>query len=109
MSMKPNESSSCSDFGEDEWTPQDSAYGAACPICGWIPKRTRQTIEMILILILMVLVIYGVITVSVHITELHRQGKSNSGDSTNDGSKVDRDDDFYVSTNSADVYGSNGY
>jgi len=30
---------------DPEWTEQDSSYGAAFPICGWLPKSVRRAIE----------------------------------------------------------------
>ena len=43
------EEDSLADFNDAEWTPQDSAYGAAIPVCGWVPKRLRQGIEATII------------------------------------------------------------
>lgn len=35
-----------------EWTPQDSSYGAACPVCGCIPKLYRVYIEYALMVVI---------------------------------------------------------
>ena len=43
------QSNSSSIMSEPEWTAQDSAYGAACPICGCIPKSVRKAIEFTLV------------------------------------------------------------
>ena len=37
---------SVQDFEESEWTPPDSSYGAAIPLFGWIPKKTRQNPQL---------------------------------------------------------------
>lgn len=79
------------DFHESEWTPPDSSYGAAFPLFGWIPKKTRQYIEFAIILFLIFCLVYLVVILAIMITEA-------SGDDTLDGG-VHLDDDRYIGYN----------
>jgi len=63
------------DFDDAEWTPQDSAYGAAIPVCGWVPKRLRQGIEATLIALTVVALVYLVVTTSMNVQEHKSIGK----------------------------------
>ena len=99
---------SLQDFDETEWTPQDSAYGAAIPICGWVPKRLRQFIEATLIGITVFALVYLVVTTSINIQE--SKEASGKPHTYYNGSYVDSnfDDDWYVEfsqyTNDEDDY-----
>ena len=82
-------------FSEEEWTPQDSAYGAACPMCGCLPKHIRRGIEVTLIGILIFVLVYLIVTTSIRINNEH--ASSSSG---NKSSKTLRDDDYFVENGS---------
>ena len=95
------EEDSLADFDETEWTPQDSAYGAAIPVCGWIPKKLRQVIEATLIAFIVFILVYLVVKTSITVSE----GKSSESSSRNDTSSnsvsaydngLQVDDDWYV-------------
>ena len=92
---------SIADFDESEWTPPDSAYGAACPVCGWIPKEWRRIIEVSMIGGLFLGFVYLVVTTSIHITN-DRKGLSQRNGTMSDyrsGGLIATDDDFYVAYN----------
>jgi hypothetical protein len=72
---------SISDFSKSEWTPPDSAYGAACPVCGWIPKHVRRMIEFSLICLMVLAFLYMVVTLSSHISNAHKDAESKSSSS----------------------------
>ncbi|CAB9520872.1 expressed unknown protein [Seminavis robusta] len=96
---RPDEDS-LADFDEGEWTPQDSSYGAAIPVCGWVPKRLRQFIEATLISFAVFVLVYIVVTTSISISEAKDAGREVYND-TSSGSKVydnglEFDDDWYV-------------
>lgn len=111
---------SLADFDETEWTPQDSAYGAAIPVCGWVPKRLRQGIEATVIAITVFALVYLVVTTSINISESKTGGtyhhvsyndtSSNSAIKGYDG-RLAFDDDYYVENsqyqNDEDDYFSN--
>ncbi|GKY94124.1 hypothetical protein MPSEU_000378500 [Mayamaea pseudoterrestris] len=68
-SPKPfDEDDSVCDFRESEWTPQDTSYGAAIPVGGWIPKTIRRLIEWTLIGTVICSVAFLVITTSIKIS-----------------------------------------
>lgn len=110
---------SLADFDDAEWTPQDSAYGAAIPVCGWVPKRLRQGIEATLIAITVFALVYLVVTTSIQISE-HKADRSranyndtyfNSNKDYNNG--LATDDDWYVENSiyqndEDDYFNSNG-
>ena len=105
---KSSTADSIADFDDSEWTPPDSSYGAACPVCGCIPKRVRQMIEMTLITAFVFGLIYLVVNTSMKIAEAHRQdnrvdtSNSNAADayfnrtSTSSSNNLVTDDDVYV-------------
>ncbi|VEU34092.1 unnamed protein product [Pseudo-nitzschia multistriata] len=90
---KSSAGDSIADFDESEWTPPDSSYGAACPVCGFISKRVRQMIEMTLITAMIFFLIYLLVTTSMKIAEAHRKEGNNNSSST---STVVTNDDVYV-------------
>lgn len=79
-SLSIQSSGTMTEFREDEWTPQDSSYGAAFPCCGWIPKRIRQAIERVLIALVGLLIIYTVVSIAILLTGDHKSQKSNASD-----------------------------
>lgn len=92
---------SLADFDESEWTPKDSAYGAACPVCGWLPKPARKTIEYTMVGLMVFLLVYCVVTTSIRISNEH--GHDSGNDSS--GSNKLADDDFYIeNTRNDDAY-----
>ena len=82
---------SVNDFQDDEWTPPDSAYGAACPVCGCLPKGVRRLIELCIVAGIALFVVYSVVLVSIWIS---REATNQAGDDDGDLNKVD--DDFYL-------------
>lgn len=60
------------DFDDSEWTPQDSSYGAACPVCGCIPKNVRRLIESSLIAGMVVAFVWMLVATSIHVTNVHK-------------------------------------
>mmetsp|Transcript_11066 Transcript_11066/g.26581 ORF Transcript_11066/g.26581 Transcript_11066/m.26581 type:complete len:393 (-) Transcript_11066:481-1659(-) len=119
---KSNTVDSIGDFDDSEWTPPDSSYGAACPVCGCIPKRVRQMVEMTLIAAMVFFLIYLLVTTSMKIADAHRSQErvdgSDSGSTTNGyfssnnynrtgtsstaSTNVVTDDDDYVEKNNND-------
>jgi len=79
------------DFKESEWTPEDSSYGAACPLFGWIPKNRRRSIEYAIIVVLVIALVYLMVMLSIVIT------KSHSDDGMEENSGLNLDDDRYIS------------
>lgn len=90
-------STDVTDFDENEWTPQDSSYGAAIPICGWIPKSTRQLIEKAIMAVALFFICYLVVSLMIQLTS----GFTSSGQSSN----IHMDDDFYVEMGHDDAEG----
>lgn len=84
------------DFHDSDWTPPDSAYGAACPVCGCLPKNVRRAIEMTLIGAVVLVLIYLVVTTSIRIGNDHGKGKTTSQD---DDARIKLDDDYYIEYN----------
>jgi len=87
--------------GEVEWTPQDSSYGAAFPCFGFVPKRIRQAIERVLIVISLILTIYMIVSTAIKLSS----GLSSSSSSSN----LHMDDDFYVENGADDDANWNAY
>ena len=99
FSLKSNQSiqesdddnESLSDF--KDWTPPDSAYGAAFPICGWVPKHYRRVIEASIIALFVFVLVFLVVTTSIRLSS--DRNSKNTGNSTNNNHKVS-DDDYYI-------------
>lgn len=91
------------DFSESDWTPPDSAYGAACPVCGCLPKNVRRAIEMTLIGAVTLVLIYLVVTTSIRIgNDHHHNGNgrnSSTSSSQDDDARIKLDDDYYIEYN----------
>mmetsp|Transcript_22840 Transcript_22840/g.33728 ORF Transcript_22840/g.33728 Transcript_22840/m.33728 type:complete len:312 (+) Transcript_22840:109-1044(+) len=83
------------DWDNQEWTPKDSSYGAAFPVCGFLPKNVRRAIEFSLIAGALFGVIYVVVTVSIKLTNEHR--RKNETNSTV--SNIMVNDDHYIEYN----------
>lgn len=81
------------DFEESEWTPPDSSYGAAIPLFGWIPKKTRQNVELSILLVLVMLLVYLMVVLSIMISEARRD------DSLAEDTALNLDDDRYIGYN----------
>jgi hypothetical protein len=77
----------------EDWTPQDSSYGAAVPVCGWVPKRIRKLIEIIFFLAVTALIIFLVVKIGIKLTTVDHQ--------TSSGTDLDlwNDDDHYIANN----------
>lgn len=86
-----HEDDSVGDFKESEWTPEDSSYGAACPLFGWIPKSTRRSIEFALLLLLVIGLVYLMVMLSIVISEARSDNSI-----ADDTAVLDLDDDRYI-------------
>jgi hypothetical protein len=76
-----------------EWTPADSAYGAALPLFGWIPKSIRKIIEATFIFAMVFIFVVVVIFVSLKMNnEKNGSSSTGSGSSSGGGSKWYTDD-----------------
>lgn len=75
-------------FDNSDWTPVDSSYGGAFPFCGWIPKKKRQAIEKLLIVVFGIFMIYSIVNVATKLT--------GGNDRSHSSNWVETDDDFYV-------------
>mmetsp|Transcript_10947 Transcript_10947/g.15407 ORF Transcript_10947/g.15407 Transcript_10947/m.15407 type:complete len:298 (+) Transcript_10947:129-1022(+) len=92
-------------FDETEWTPQDSAYGAAFPCCGWIPKRTRQAIESTIIALAFFIFVFLVVKFSIAISTDSSNDGNNSNQKASDASAyANLDDNFYIDDQKDDFY-----
>lgn len=83
------------DWDNKEWTPKDSSYGAAFPVCGFLPKNVRRAIEFSLIAGALIGVMYVIVTVSIKLTNEHR--RKNENNSAINNNLVD--DDHYIEYN----------
>ena len=78
---------------EVDWTKVDSAYGAACPVFGCMPKPIRRAIETTLISFLFLSFILFFVIISVQLTNQHQGGHYNITANSN----LVTNDDYYVS------------
>ena len=100
-------SRSCSDYtapfnGDEEWTPTDSAYGAAIPVFGWIPKPIRKIIEATFLFVLVLAFVVVVISASIKLQGEKKSGGgggSSSSGSSGNGSYYGNDDDAVAAYN----------
>jgi len=101
-----DDNESLSDF--KDWTPPDSAYGAAFPICGWVPKHYRRLIEASIIGLFLFVLVYFVVTTSIRLS-LDQNSSSNKsgGGGKNNNNKVS-DDDYYIDYDNYDYNNENG-
>jgi len=82
------------DFHNADWTPQDSAYGAAFPFCGWIPKGLREAVERIIVVLALIAVVYTIVTVGMQLTNGITRSRHSSD------TNLYTNDDFYVEDSS---------
>ena len=91
-----------------EWTPLDSSYGAACPMCGWIPKRIRKKVEAVILFSLATLFVSFVITASIRLSNKgnSRQKSYSVPSQFDDDVYYDDQDDTFSYYNDTDDYNS---
>ncbi|KAL7476484.1 hypothetical protein ACHAW6_002340 [Cyclotella cf. meneghiniana] len=77
----------------EDWTPQDSSYGAAVPAFGWIPKRIRKLIEILFLLLVTAVLIYVVVKLGIIL--IGNEHSSSSGGEL----IIWNDDDHYIANN----------
>jgi len=97
-SISQSTHSDYTNFVDDiEWTEQNSAYGAAFPCFGWIPKHIRQAIESLILVLFFVLIIYFIVRITSIITsvESYDNNDDQTGDSFYDEDGNDYNDDYY--------------
>ena len=100
-------SRSCSDYtapfnDAEEWTPTDSAYGAAIPVFGWIPKPIRKIIEATFLFVLVLAFVVVVISASIKLQGEKKSGGGGGGSSSGssgNGSYYGNDDDAVAAYN----------
>lgn len=107
-SLRSADEESISNFSISEWTPQDSAYGAACPVCGWIPKQMRRMIEFSLICFMVLVFLWMVVTVSSHISNAHKNSVMYNSTDYYSGQMIAANDDYYVEANLTQTYYGGG-
>jgi hypothetical protein len=77
----------------EDWTPQDSSYGAAVPAFGWIPKRIRKLIEILFLLLVTAVLIYVVVKLGIIL--IGNEHSSSAGGEL----VIWNDDDHYIANN----------
>ena len=89
-----NASTAISDW-DPEWTEQDSSYGAACPVCGCVPKSVRRAIEVTLISSFVLMTVLFIVSTS------FRWHGNDTNNNTNLADDVDTSyvDDYYSTAN----------
>lgn len=87
---------SIGDFADSEWTPPDSSYGAACPVCGCIPKHVRRMVEFTMIAVMVVGFVYLLITTSINLSDDRNKSQrhNNSTSSATSLSSLTDDDNY---------------
>ncbi|KAL3796950.1 hypothetical protein HJC23_000703 [Cyclotella cryptica] len=78
----------------EDWTPQDSSYGAAVPAFGFIPKRIRKLIEIVFLLLVTAVLIYVVVKLGIILIGNEHSSSAGGGDLV-----IWNDDDHYISNN----------
>lgn len=95
-----------SNFQPTEWTPQDSAYGAACPLCGCLSKRTRKLIEFSMIAGMFIGFVYLLVTTSINLTNSKStktlDGRNATASDQYVSGQIALDDDLYAAYNNND-------
>ena len=87
--------SALSSSNDVEWTPADSSYGAAIPVCGWIPKNIRRIIELCLLTVLVASFVAGIVKlIKLTIFRPSSSSSSNSTQTTTKTTKFVNDDLF---------------
>ncbi len=79
------------EFSANDWTPQDSSYGAAFPYCGWVPKKKRKMIEKVIYVLAGFFVLWLITTIAMLLTSDNKKSSSSVYYDDNLG-----DDDHYV-------------
>jgi hypothetical protein len=97
---------SATDFDESDWTPPDSSYGAACPVCGWIPKHARQKIEFSLIALSVFGFLWAVVATSTHVSNARKVATMQNETGYNN---LALEDDFYVDVTKTDYSMTGSY
>mmetsp|Transcript_7999 Transcript_7999/g.11885 ORF Transcript_7999/g.11885 Transcript_7999/m.11885 type:complete len:157 (+) Transcript_7999:229-699(+) len=92
-----------------DWTPQDSSYGAACPMCGWIPKKIRKKMEAVVIFSAIFLLIVFLIAGSLRLSSESTGKRSNSARWDENFDDDLYADDYSTSYNDDNVYSNDGY
>jgi hypothetical protein len=105
---------SIADFDKSEWTPEDSSYGAACPVCGCVPKHVRRAIEFSMISALVLVFVYLLVMTSINVSDArtasHRSNSTSAEDTfdsrqnytnNNYSNAALTDDDTYVKYDAA--------
>jgi hypothetical protein len=89
------------DFDASEWTPQDSSYGAAIPVAGWIPKGIRRSIEWTLIGGVAAVIVFLIVRTSLRAEASNNSHRKSVNETTVDNyysvDNLDLDDDRYIS------------
>jgi hypothetical protein len=107
-STRSSDNDTISNFSSSEWTPADSAYGAACPVGGCIPKHFRRMVEFSLIAGMFIGFIYLLVRTSVHLTNGKQNTFSNSTEYIS--GQIALDDDLYAAYNvNDDAYNNETY
>jgi hypothetical protein len=92
-----------SNFRSSEWTPHDSAYGAACPVCGSLPKHTRRMIEFSLIAGMVIGFVYLLVTTSIDLSNSKSTRTISGSNATASdeyiSGQIALDDDLYAAYN----------
>lgn len=98
---------STADFRDTEWTPPDSSYGAACPVCGCVPKNVRRMVEFSMIAAMVVAFVYLLITTSIDLSDERNRNRGGGGSNSTSthaatssgggsGQSALTDDGFYI-------------
>lgn len=100
-STRSSDNDTISNFSSSEWTPEDSAYGAACPVGGCIPKHFRRMVEFSLIAGMFIGFIYLLVRTSVHLTNERKQNTSSNSTDADQyiSGQIALDDDLYAAYN----------
>lgn len=92
-----DDNDSLTDF--KEWTPPDSAYGAAFPICGWVPKHYRRLIEATILALSVFVLVFFVVTTSIRLSLDDKANQDSSASDNSGSSNQFSDDDYYIDYN----------
>lgn len=116
VDSRSSDADTISNFSSSEWTPADSAYGAACPVCGCIPKHFRRIVEFSLIAGMFIGFIYILVKTSVNLTNERKQNTFNNSTEADQyiSGQIALDDDLYDAynvnaSNDDDLYTNESY
>jgi hypothetical protein len=100
---------SLADFHDSEWTPQDSSYGAACPVCGCVPKHVRRLVEFSMISAIILGFVYFLVMTSINVSSSSSLSSSSSAlDTSSDGYYHHQYYDSGSNNNNSSNYSNNG-